>query len=115
MGGELWGAEDHLRGLWSAAVRFEAPRVQAGTFAYLRAQNRSALPFDYEVRQAPEWFRPEPAAIRPHAESLLRVRIAAQAPAGATPLELELELKNLHPGPGRNLRVHVPLTVDVGR
>jgi hypothetical protein len=115
MGGQLWGAEEHLRGLWKAAVTIETPRLEAArsSFPLIRARNVSAIPFRVRVREAPDWFRLEPATIEAEKSSLLRAQIAAAAPGGVTSFDVSLELTNLHAGPGRNLLVRVPLTVDV--
>lgn len=117
MGGELWGAEEHVRGLWSAAVTIETGRVQGARSAFplIRVRNASAIPFRVRAREAPGWFRLEPATIEAEKTSLLRAQIAAAAPGGVTSFDLSLELTNVHPGPGRNLVVRVPLTVDVSR
>lgn len=115
MGGELWGNDDHLRALWSAAVQFLDARVKAGSYPVLRARNSSALPFRFTVREAPGWLRIEPAAIAPERDSLLRARVMRDAPPGQTEVDLELELTNVHPGPGRSLRVRVPLRLQVVR
>jgi len=115
MGGELWGAQEHLAALWAGAVRITAPRVKAGAFVHLRARNTSALPFRFIVRQAPPWFRLEPAAIAPEGESLLRARITRDAPEGVSSIQIELELTNFHAAPGRNVVVHMPLQIHVGR
>lgn len=113
MGGELWGAEDHLRALWSAAVRFDTTRIRPGTFALFRARNASALPFRFMARNAPGWLRFEAAAIAPEADSLLRARITADAPAGQTDVDVQFELTNVHVAPHRNLVITLPLRVDV--
>ena len=115
MGGELWGGDDDLRALWSAAVRFETSRVKAGTFALLRARNVSALPFRFVVRRAPQWILLEQASIAPQRDALLRARIASDAPRGEANVEIALELTNVHPGPSRNLLVTLPLRIDVTR
>jgi hypothetical protein len=115
MGGEVWGAAEYLRGLWSGAVRVDATRVKAGTFGYLIARNSSALPFRYVVRQSPSWLRLEPGMIQPEGESLLRARVTADAPAGAASVEIEIEVTNMHAEPGRNLVVRTPVQIHVDR
>jgi hypothetical protein len=117
MGGELWGAEEHLRGLWSAAVTIETPQVRGArsTFPLVRIRNGSAIPFRVRTREAPDWFRLEPATIEAERTSLLRAQIAAAAPGGVTSFDLALEVTNVHAGPGRNLIVHVPLRVEVSQ
>jgi hypothetical protein len=117
MGGELWGAEEHLRGLWTAAVTIETPRVRGARSAFplVRIRNASAIPFRVRAREAPGWFRLESATIDAEKTSLLRAQIAAAAPTGVTSFDLSLEVTNVHAGPGRNLVVRVPLTVDVSQ
>jgi hypothetical protein len=115
MGGRLWGADGHLRALWSAAVRITAPRATPGAFVLLRARNPTALPFRYVVRQSPAWFRLEPGAVEPEAESLLRARILRDAPIGTHAIDLDLELTNLHAPPGRNVVARTPLSIEVYR
>lgn len=113
MGGDLWGAEEHLGALWTAAVRIEAIRTKPGTFALFRAHNATALLFRFMARKAPAWLRFEAAAIAPQADSLLRARITADAPVGQTTVDVQFELTNVHTGPGRNLAVTVPLKIEV--
>jgi len=115
MGGELWGAEEHLRALWSAAVRFETSRIKPATFALFRVRNVSALPFHFVPPKAPAWLRFEAAAIAPEADSLLRARITADAPTRQTTVDVQFELTNVHIAPQRNLVVTIPLRIDVTR
>ena len=118
MGGQLWGAEPILRGLWQAAVRVENPELSyrgRGTHLALRIRNNSAIPFRLRIRQSPAWFHLGTKLIPAEGTSVLFPYIAREAPEGTHRFELELELTNLHTGPGRNLVVRVPLSVNVGR
>lgn len=110
MGGELWGAEEWLRGLWEGAIEVETPEVRAGPAPYLRIRNRSAIPFRITVREAPGWLGFDLTTVHPQATTLVRLRIG-DAPAGTTAADPELEITNLHVAPGRNLTVKVPLRV----
>ena len=114
MGGQLWGAEQFLRGLWQGAVRVENPELSyhPGTPLVLRVHNNSAIPFHFRIRQAPAWFSIETNVIAAEGTSLLFPSINSEAPEGSQRLELELELTNLHIGPGRNLVVRLPLSVN---
>ena len=117
MGGQVWGAEQFLRGLWQGAVRVENPELsyRPGTPLVLRVHNNSAIPFHFRIRQAPAWFRIETNVIAAEGTSLLFPHITSAAPEGSQHLELELELTNLHIGAGRKLVVRVPLTANVSR
>jgi len=110
MGGEVWGAEDHLRGLWQGAVTNEIAELRRSPAALmLRLRNTSAIPFKVRLKAAPPWFRFFVALeLKPEATTVLLPQIAADAPAG--PFEIQLEITNLHTGPGRNLVVTLPLT-----
>ncbi len=117
MGGQLWGAEPFLRGLWQAAVKVENPELSyrgRGTHLALRIHNNSAIPFRFRIRQAPAWFYVDTKLI-PAGTSVLFPGISRDAPEGTHRFELELEITNLHPGPGRNLVVRMPLSVNVPR
>jgi hypothetical protein len=114
LGDDVWGAEEHLRGLWTAAVACTGtPSFRPGQTALLRVHNESAIPFRLRVRAAPSWARPEKATIGAEATSVLRVGLAREAPIGAQQASLEFEVENLHVGPGRNLVVTLPLALTI--
>jgi 3',5'-nucleoside bisphosphate phosphatase len=117
MGGELWGAQDQLLGIWKGAVSIETPGLQAtrSTFPMIRVRNVSAVPFRVRAREAPDWFRLEPATIEAGKTSLLRAQVTAAAPLGRASFDLGLEITNLHIGPGRHLTVQLPVTIEVRR
>jgi hypothetical protein len=109
-GDDVWGAEDHLRGLWTGAIALETPTISRGS-ATLRLRNGSAIPMHVTVRGAPDWLT-VPGPVRLEAESVTVVRpvFTAAVPPGDHRLELTVEVTNLHTGPGRNLIVKLPLT-----
>ena len=110
LGDDVWGAEEHLRGIWNGAIVVETPTL--GRNAILRVRNTSAIPMRIAVRRAPEWFTLAGAmTLDAGGVTVLRPGIDAAAPAGEHPIELELEVSNLHVGPGRSLTVTLPLTV----
>jgi hypothetical protein len=117
MGGELWGAEPYLSGLWKGAITVGNPElamsVEDRRTASLRLANQSAIVFDFKVLQSPEWLTV--GGNRIDAESIADVRIAItkDAPAGKHSVDLELEITNLHTAPDRNLTVTIPLQVHV--
>jgi 3',5'-nucleoside bisphosphate phosphatase len=115
-GDEVWGAEEHLRDLWSGAIVVETPALvrKGGAAPVLRLRNTSAIPMRVAVRSAPSWFVLVPP-VEFDAESLTVLRPGFTAPpAGEHRIELQFEVLNLHVAPGRNLTVTVPLTVTVG-
>jgi len=117
MGGEVWGAEEHVRGLWLGAIQVQNPELsgRAGASLVVRVHNTSAIPFRFRVRQAPAWLRVEGGAFAAEATSLLRPSIAREAPPGLQRFDLELELTNIHIGPDRNLAARLPLSVNISR
>ena len=115
---DVWGAEEHLRGLWSGAIAVETPIVTRapGMAPVLRIRNSSAIPMRLAVRSAPEWMVFEGATqLEAERITFLRPAVTAAAPAGEHRIELGLDVLNLHAGPERALRVTLPLTVRVSR
>ena len=114
----MWGAEEHLRGLWNGAIVIETPIVTRapGASPTLRIRNTSSISMKVAVRGAPEWFVLESASpLIAESVTLLRPAVTADAPAGEHRIELRLDILNLHTGPQRHLSVVVPLTVRVSR
>jgi hypothetical protein len=116
LGDDVWGAEEHLRGLWNGAIEVAPPRIDArrGQAALLRLRNTSAIPFRLRARRAPAWLQVDPVTAPAETTSLLRLRVARDAAIGAHEAVLELEVENLSTGPGRKLMVSlaVPITVQ---
>jgi histidinol phosphatase-like PHP family hydrolase len=118
LGDDVWGAEEHLRGLWTGAIVVETPVLTRGPGAspILRLRNTSSISMKVAVRGAPEWFVLESASpLVAESVTLLRPAVTADAPTGEHRVELRLDVLNLHTGPGRHLSVVVPLTVRVAR
>jgi len=113
LGDDIWGAEEHLQGIWNGAIFVETPAIAARPAPTVRVRNTSAIPMRIVVRRAPDWLTFAPAQLASQAEIVLRPALAATAPPGEHHVELELEVLNLHVGPGRNLAVTVPLTIRV--
>jgi hypothetical protein len=118
LGDDVWGAEEHLRGLWEGAVKVDSPTIvrKPGVSPALRLRNTSALPFRMVVRRAPEWLVfPPTLQLDAERSILVRPSVAAGAPEGEHRVDLEVEVLNLHAAPGRNLTAVIPLTVQVAR
>jgi len=116
LGDDVWGAEDHLRGLWQGAVGPWPTSLSArpGQRLALRVQNASAIPFRLRRRSSPPWLPLEAVTLQARATSLVYLPIARDAPAGRQQVALELEVANLHIGPGRELGVTLPLEITIG-
>jgi hypothetical protein len=110
---EVWGAEEHLRGLWQGAVTASAASVTArrGEGRLVRLQNTSALPFRVRVR-GPGWLSADPIVLPAEATTAVRLTLTGAAPPGAR-AEVQAEIENLHVAPGRALAAALPLTVGV--
>jgi len=118
MGGEMWGAEEHLRGLWQGAVKLENPALSwrpGIPGVVLRLRNSSAIPFRFRILRAPAWLAARDGEVREEKTAGVPVTIRKDIPAGRHQLELELEITNLHVAPGRNLTVRLPFTLEVGK
>jgi hypothetical protein len=111
MGGEVWGAEEHLRGIWQGAVTNETPELKRSPAPFvLRLKNTSAIPFRARLKGSPPWFRfVDALELKPEATTVLLPQIGGDAPAGT--FEIQFEITNVHIGPGRNLVVTLPLTL----
>jgi hypothetical protein len=109
---DVWGAEEYLRPLWSAAVTIETPIVARRPSPLIRLTNASAIPMRIALRSGPDWVvLPASIDLPPERVTVLRPSGFAGAPPGESRIELKFEVMNLHPAPGRHLEVTVPLTV----
>ena len=109
-GDDVWGAEDHLRGLWDGAIVLETPILRRASPS-LRLRNVSAIPMHLTVRGTPDWLAvPGPLKLEAESVTVVRPVFTAAVPPGDQRLELTIEVTNLHTGPGRNLIVKLPLT-----
>jgi hypothetical protein len=112
-GDDVWGTEEHLRGLWRGAVSLESATLSRKSGFALRVRNTSAIPMRLVVRQAPEWLVLTPP-LQLNAESLtiIRPQLTSAFPGGEQRADVTLEVTNLHTGPGKNLMVKVPLVIQ---
>jgi hypothetical protein len=115
--GEVWGAEEHLAGLWQGAARVENPevRLKPGARLALRLRNRSAIPFRIRVTGVPSWLRIGDAEIRPEGVVGVALSVSKNAPPGTHEVELDTEVGNLHITPERNLSVKLPLRIEISK
>ena len=116
MGGQVWGADEHLAGLWAGAVAIGNSRfvfTRDARRALLRIRNRSALPFRLRVAETPTWLFVGEGDIPAEREAGLPLAVAKNAPPGEHQIELRFEVLNLHSAPDHNLAVRVPISVEV--
>ena len=112
LGNDVWGAEEHLRGLWAGAIALETPVLARKSSPFIRVRNSSAIAMRVALRGGPDWLLlPAPADIAAETVTVLRPGFTAGFPAGEQKIEVQLEVMNLHPAPGRNLTITLPLTV----
>ena len=112
MGGELWGSETLLRGLWEGAVHLAANQLTSRRGGLI-LQNRSAIPFRAKVLKTPAWLSVRAWDIAEERTTGFVVSAGNSAPAGRTIANIELEITNLHTGPGSNLTVTLPVMLDL--
>ena len=107
---DVWGAEEHLRGIWNGAIAIDTPTPARNPI--LRVRNSSAIPMRVAVRRAPAWLSlAGTITLDAGSVTVLRPSFDAATPAGEHKIDLEMEVTNLHVGPGRNLTVTMPLVV----
>src|SRR5438128_1236038 len=64
LGDDIWGAEEHLQGIWNGAIFVETPAIAARPAPTVRVRNTSAIPMRIVVRRAPDWLTFAPAQLR---------------------------------------------------
>jgi 3',5'-nucleoside bisphosphate phosphatase len=109
---DVWGAEEHLAGIWNGAISNETPVVSRRPAPVIRLRNASAITMRIALRGAPDWFL-LPGTVEIPAQSVVLVRptIAGTMPAGEHKIDMRVEVLNLHVAPERNLSVAIPVTV----
>jgi 3',5'-nucleoside bisphosphate phosphatase len=115
MGGQVWGPEEYLSGLWKGAIKLEDSQLHftaAAPGTVLRLRNESAFPFKLQPVGQPEWFGMGGAEIAPGVTFGIPVSIAKTAPLGISDIELQFEVTNFHVAPDRQLVVKLQLRVN---
>jgi hypothetical protein len=114
LGDDIWGAEEHVKGLWEGAVTVQ-PEVRRTPWAgpMIVFRNCSAIAMQIHVRQRPAWLRvgQGTGVIPERGELALSVGLESDAPATAD-FMIEVDVLNLHTAPGSNLIVRVPLRLQ---
>jgi len=118
MGGDVWGGESHLTGLWEGSVSPGSQKVsfpKGARQATLRLRNRSAFPFHLRVVSPPSWLSVGSPRLQPESVAGLALSIGRDAPTGTRTVRLEFEVSNFHVAPERNLLVRLPVEIEVVR
>ncbi|MFN7992447.1 MAG: PHP domain-containing protein [Bryobacteraceae bacterium] len=117
MGGQVWGAEQYLHGLWDGAIEIRSSDLEfhggPARRATVQIRNRSAIPFRLRVADTPKWLLTGAGELPAERVAEISLALAKDAPAGTQQVVLELEVLNLHVSPNRNLIVRIPLNVAV--
>lgn len=112
MGGEIWGPEELLRGLWQGGVVGLTPAITVRTAGFL-LHNQCAFPFRVKVVKAPAWLGLRTFDLAEEQITGWPVSVGKEAPAGPQTVSVELEITNLHPTGGQNLHVTLPMRVEL--
>jgi hypothetical protein len=110
---QVWGSEQWLKALWSASVRAEPATATAGAVLTLSLRNLSAIDYDVEIVGAPAWLALPTARLAREASTLVRGRLAADAPRGSQSLRLPVRVANLQPAAGVPLEAVIEVDVTV--
>jgi hypothetical protein len=112
---QVWGDGLLLTALWSASVAAEPVRVAAGADADIAIHNTSAIDFDVRAFNTPSWLRVPDATLVRESTTVVRGRVAADAPAGTHAVSAELQVHNLHAVADSPLTATLTLSVTVER
>jgi hypothetical protein len=116
MGGEVWGSEEHLNGLFRNSINAENPTLtfaSGSRGATLRIRNQSAIPYRLRVVKTAAWLAVAAGEIPAESIAAFPLGLLPEAPAGRNDVDLEFEVTNLHVGPGRNLTWRAPIRVEI--
>jgi 3',5'-nucleoside bisphosphate phosphatase len=113
MGGQVWGPEEMLAGLWQGAVEIEnsSVRVAPGGAVALRLMNSSAFDFKANIAEKPDWLTARVSSVGAEAGSTWTLRVSKDSPEGEQEANLRIEIANFHTAPDANLVVTIPIRV----
>ena len=112
---QVWGDAALLRALWVASVTPQPAIGTAGAEVQVSVQNTSAIAFDLHVVGAPTWLTLGDAMVAAESTTVVKGRLAADAPAGSHAVDLAVQIRNLQPQSGTALEASLPLSITVGR
>jgi 3',5'-nucleoside bisphosphate phosphatase len=112
---ELWGAAAHLTALWDASLKVSNAEGKAGGALTIQMTNPTAFDFDIKVAATPPWLTLTGGRIPRESMTLLKGRLAANAPEGVQTLRLGVTIDNLRADPDAPLAAELPLTINVRR
>lgn len=112
---QVWGDAVLLTALWSAAVAAAPASATAGADVDVAIRNTSAIDFDVRGFNSPSWLSLPDATLARESTTVVRGRLAADAPVGTHAVGAELQVHNLHAVADQPLTATLPLSVTVER
>ena len=111
--GQVWGDATLLTALWGASASAQPARAPVGQDVEVAVRNASAIDLDVRAVSLPAWLTLGDAMLARESTTVLRGRIAADAPVGTHAIEAKLQVHNLHAEPATPLAATLQLTVTV--
>ena len=112
---QVWGDAALLRALWTASATPQPATGTAGAEVQVSVQNTSAIAFDLHVVGAPTWLTLGDVIVAAESTTVVKGRLATDAPAGSRAVDLAVQIRNLQPQSGTALEASLPLSITVGR
>jgi hypothetical protein len=110
---QVWGDRELLSALWRASVDVEPVDGAAGRPIEIVIRNRSAIAFEVRAWATPPWLSLEEATIEMDASTVVRGRVAPNAPSGVHAISAHLSVTNLQSAPATALAATLPLTIRI--
>jgi 3',5'-nucleoside bisphosphate phosphatase len=110
---QVWGDAALLTALWGASATAEPSSAPAGGDVEVAVRNASAIDLDVRALSLPAWLTLGDAMLVRESTTVLRGRIATDAPIGTHAIDARLRVHNLHAEPATPLAAGLPLTVTV--
>jgi 3',5'-nucleoside bisphosphate phosphatase len=114
---QVWGDAALLTALWGASATAEPSSAPAGGDVEVAVRNASAIDLDVRAFSLPAWLTLGDATLARVSTTVLRGRLATDAPSGTHAIDARLQVHNLHAEPDTPLAATLALrvTVDASR
>lgn len=110
---DVWGDAALLTALWDASVAADAVSAAPGTEIDVLIRNRSAIDFDLRALAASTWLKLDDTTLQKETTTIVRGRVAAEAPLGAHAIDVRVQIHNLHAEADTPLTASLSLKVGV--